>query len=346
MTDPKGSDARFSIDPDSKPYNHLDFKNDPEEFQFGVLADNAGGSRPGVVAAGLRMLNLLQPEFVVNLGDLVEGYMKPEDHTPATAETYRDWWKEWDGYLEGLQSPFFYVPGNHDLNNPASVQVWLERFGGTRQYSHFRYKDALFLLVSTEDPPKDSDTIFKTDPETAKMLDDAYQATKAAARAGASAAELLELARPVEEYFGKIHISDAQVEYFRKVLADNADVRWTFVFMHAPAWYSPAGHEVDPGNFAHIEEAMADRDYTVFAAHTHTYNYTERYGRDYITTAMTGALNVPRLGAIDHIVWVTMTKDGPKIANLLMNGILDKYGPVEGDHTIEFGMYRPQPERS
>jgi hypothetical protein len=37
-----------------------------------------------------------------------------------------------------------------------------------------------------------------------------------------------------------------------------------------------------------------------------------------------------------------MTRNGPKIANLLLNGILDKYGPVEGDHTVEFGMYHPQ----
>ena len=57
---------------------------------------------------------------------------------------------------------------------------------------------------------------------------------------------------------------------------------------------------------------------------------------------MTGAVNVPRLGAIDHVVWVTMTDDGPKIANLMLNGILDKHGPVDGDHTIEFGMYRPR----
>ena len=28
---------------------------------------------------------------------------------------------------------------------------------------------------------------------------------------------------------------------------------------------------------------------------------------------------------------VTMTSDGPKIANLMLNGILDKHGPVEGD---------------
>ena len=139
-------DARFSIDPESKPYNHLDFRNDPEEFQFAVLADNAGGARPGVVAAGLQKLDLLQPEFVVNLGDLIEGYMDEKDHTPATVETYRDWWAEWDRHLEALDAPFFYVPGNHDLNNPASVQVWTERFGGTRCF-HDAFHDGAFGAV-------------------------------------------------------------------------------------------------------------------------------------------------------------------------------------------------------
>ena len=281
------SGARFRIDSDSRPYSHLRFRDDPEEFRFGVLADNAGGSRPGVAAAGVRMLDLLQPDFVVNLGDLIEGYTDPETQMPATVETYHAWWNEWDGILEGLGAPFFYVPGNHDINNPASVQVRQERFGGTRQYSHFRYKDVLFLIVSTEDLPKDTDKLLKDDPETAKMLGDAYAAVKQAAAAGACAAELLELAHPIEEFFGIIQISDAQVDYFRTVLAANADVRWTFVLMHAPAWPSSNG-DVDPANFAHIEAALSDRDYTVFAAHTHTYDYTERYGRDYITTAMTG----------------------------------------------------------
>ena len=36
------STAGFTIDQHSKPYTHLDFKNDPDEFHFAVLADNAG----------------------------------------------------------------------------------------------------------------------------------------------------------------------------------------------------------------------------------------------------------------------------------------------------------------
>ena len=66
--------STFEIDQHSRPFTHLEFKNDPDEFQFAFLSDNAGGSRPGVLPAAVRMLNLLQPEFVVGLGDLIEGY--------------------------------------------------------------------------------------------------------------------------------------------------------------------------------------------------------------------------------------------------------------------------------
>ena len=333
-------DAAFSIDPECVPYTHLRFKNDPDEFQFAFLSDNAGGSRPGVLAAAVRMLNLLQPEFVVGLGDLVEGYTAP-DGSPATEQTYRDWWQEIDEQLADLEMPLFFLAGNHDVNTPPSVAVWRERYGGTREYYHFRSNNVLFLMLSTEDPAKDTDALLREDPAQAKVLDDAYHAIKEAAAAGAPGEQLLELAEPIEDYFGTTEISDEQVDYFRGVLEANEDVRWTFVMMHAPAWWGPTDAVRDPGNFIAIEEILADRDYTVIAAHTHTYNYTHRNGRDYLTTAMTGALNVPRLGAIDHVVWVTMTKDGPKIANLLLNGILDQHGPVEGDHTVEFGMYHP-----
>ena len=337
--------AGFQIDPHGKPYTHLNFKNDPDEFHFALLSDNAGGPRPGVVGYGLKMLNLLHPEFVVNLGDLVEGYTNPEGG-PAEEDEYLDWWAEFDEYVSVLEMPFFYLPGNHDINNPPSVKVWHDRLGGDRRYYHFRYKDTLFLIIDTEDPPKDTDALFESDPELAAEIGAAYEKILQAAAEGASGETLLELAGPIEEYFGVINISDEQVEYFNAVIDDNRDVRWTFVLMHAPAWWSPSGGERDPGNFANIEELLEDRQYTVFAAHVHTYDYAERYGRDYITTAMTGALNVPRPAAIDHIVWITMTKDGPKIANLLLNGMLDKYGPVDDDLTIKFGMYSPPEDAS
>jgi hypothetical protein len=296
--------------------------------------------RPGTNPVGYCGGNRLQPEFVVSLGDLVEGYTAPSG-APADEATYREWWREIDQYIGQLEMPLFFIADNHDLNNPASVTVWRERFGGDRQYYHFRYQDVLFLMLSTEDPPKDTDALLENDdPEHAKVLDDAYHAVKEAIAEGAGPDRVLALLEPIEEYLGTVNISEEQIDYFRGVLKANADVRWTFVMMHAPAWINPSGQELDPADLAEIEALLAERPYTVFAAHTHKYLYNERYGRDNFT-AMTGAHEHARHEAIDHIVWVTMTDDGPRISNLLLNGILDKHGPVEGDHTVEFGMYHP-----
>lgn len=291
--------------------------------------------------AAMGMVNLLQPEFVACLGDLFEGYTAPDGH-PADEDTYRNWWQEIDEFLEQLEMPFFFLPGNHDINNEASLNVWRERHGGNREYYHFINKNVLFMMVNTEDPPKDGETLMEDDPARFKIVDDAYHEVKGATEAGEPLENIVPLFRPIEEWVGEINISDAQVEYFKNVLEANPDVRWVFVLMHSPAWQTIEGKEKDPGPFGKIEALLSEKDYTVFAAHTHRYKYMERHGRDYITTAMTGALNVPTPGAIDHVVWVTMTKDGPKIANLLVNGIIDKKGPPQDDPLEHIGMYRPK----
>ena len=328
----------FRIDDETfKPYTHLRFKNDPDDFQFAIIADNAGGARPGVLAAAVELVNLLQPEFVVNVGDLIEGYSDDEGEV-------REWWKELDEYLERLDMPFFFVPGNHDINTPASVKVWRERFGDGRDYYHFVYKNVLFLMINTEDPPKQPADLEKLSPERYQLIVESYQVMQEIQEkehlTAEDAARLLEVAEPVEEWVGEIHISDDQVQYFKEILKANPDVRWTFCFLHSPPWQSASGVGRDPGNFPKIEALLADRPYTVFAAHTHTYDHVVRNGRDYITTACTGALNIPRPGAIDHVVWVTVTDEGPKIANLLLSGMLDKRGPF--DEMEGFGLFRPR----
>jgi hypothetical protein len=328
----------FRTDDSSKPYTHLNFKNDPDEFQFAIVTDNAGGARPGVFPKAVEMVNMLHPEFVVHVGDLIEGYSEDEAQIRA-------WWQEIDEYLEQLDMPFFFLPGNHDLNSDATVDVWRERFGDDRGYFHFVYKNVLFLMVNTEDPPKKISDLQRDNPELYQQIAANYpEMEKLKAKEHQTkedALKMLELSRPMEEWLADLNISDAQVEYFKDVLEKNQDVRWTFAFVHAPPFYSPMTDEKDPGNFLKIEALLADRPFTAYSAHTHTYHYDQRNGRDYITTATSGAMNVVRPGAMDHIVWVTMTKDGPKIANLLMNGIMDKKGPPADDDLEAIGLYRP-----
>jgi hypothetical protein len=57
------------------PWTSAGFQNDPDEFQFVIIGDRTGGANvEGTFALAVDQLNLLQPEFVINVGDLIEGY--------------------------------------------------------------------------------------------------------------------------------------------------------------------------------------------------------------------------------------------------------------------------------
>ena len=125
-----------------KPYTSLDLNNDPKNFQFAIVTDRTGGHRPGVFLDGVKKLNLLQPEFVMSVGDLIEGY------TTDTARLNREW-AEFNGFIDQLEMPFFYVPGNHDITNKVMEEKWLELYGKT--YYSFVYQDVLFMCLNSED---------------------------------------------------------------------------------------------------------------------------------------------------------------------------------------------------
>jgi hypothetical protein len=74
-----------------------------------------------------------------------------------------------------------------------------------------------------------------------------------------------------------------------------------------------------------VEEALADRPYTVFVGHVHRYQKFIRNGREYFQLATTGGSSKMRgvaWGEFDHVMWVTMKKTGPVLAVLRLDAIL------------------------
>lgn len=139
--------AEIQIDKGPRnPWTHLRWNNEPETFQFAIVSDRTGGHRARVFSKAVEQLNLIQPAFVVSVGDLIEGYSKDADLIDKQ-------WKEFQGYVTRLQMPFFYVPGNHDLANAAQVELYKARFG--RPYYHFIYRGVLFLALATDDEGED-----------------------------------------------------------------------------------------------------------------------------------------------------------------------------------------------
>ena len=296
------------------------FADKPANFQFVVVGDRTGRHRPGVFEQAMKQVDALQPEFVINVGDLVEGYS--ED----MAEVGRQW-DELKPAIDGLGMPFFYVPGNHDLSNDGMRKIWRERFGA--DYYHFVYKDVLFIVLNTEDPPqpeRSRTALFQQyGGEAMATVMRALQGDRAQAQAlFASDPKLAELAKKIVDS-DQVNFSADQVASVKKALAANPDARWTFLLMHRPGW------RYDSPQFKEIERLLQGRRYTMLAGHFHKYAYEQRDGHDYIqlgTTGGTHATSPDDPGSVDHVTWITMTDNGPSIANLRLDGMFDRKGPT------------------
>ena len=258
---------------------------DEGDFAFVVVTDRTGEHRDDVFEQRMPpKVNLVRPEFVMSVGDLIEGYT--EDRAQLSKE-----WNEIDVATKKLAMPFFYVPGNHDMSNAVMAEVWKERYGPS--YYHFVYQDVLFLALNSE--------LFQLvhDPKT-------------------------QLPGPWKQA--------EQLAYLEQTLRDNAGVRWTFVFLHQPLWDVPKlplpGQVTAPSinaDWLRVEQLLGDRPFTVFAGHYHRYTEHVRNNRQFITLATTGGgseLRGTEWGEFDQIARVSMTKDGPVIANLRLDGIL------------------------
>lgn len=149
-TTPEGLSVRVEA---KNPWTHLELNRRPNSFQFAIVSDRTGGHRPGVFPRAVDKINLLQPEFVISVGDLIEGYS--EDPGAWALE-----WSEFESKLQRFQMPFFFCPGNHDISNLPMSKEWHRKFG--RAYYDFRYQDCLFVVLNTEDEPqKDREYFFK-----------------------------------------------------------------------------------------------------------------------------------------------------------------------------------------
>jgi hypothetical protein len=322
----------FSYDdaalPEAKPWSSDSFNNNPDNFQFAIIGDRTGGhNAQGTFDIAADQLNLMQPEFVINVGDMIEGYS--DDPADLHAE-----WDEVDDMLGKLEMPFFRTPGNHDIANEIAQQVWRERHGAT--YYYFVYSDVLFVVLDSEDPPRAAPEGIRDKLELYNRLqvEDPPRAQAMLAEFMADEAVIAALGKPVD-------FADEQVSFVESALAQNPDVRWTFLFLHEPAWENPSE------TFRAIQRLLAGRDHTFFGGHLHYYDYDKIDGHEHITMGPAGAsFHHEGPGNVDHIMWVTMTDDGPQLANIALKGLFDRKG-LDPDL---FGAYdrkgAPDPEDS
>ena len=77
---------QYEIEQEQTPWSPRDFDTEPNKFTFAMITDLNGGEREGVFAQAVEQLNLFRPEFVVSVGDLIDGGTEDADQLK----------KEWD----------------------------------------------------------------------------------------------------------------------------------------------------------------------------------------------------------------------------------------------------------
>lgn len=283
---------------DVTPWNSELEANDYRDLTFVIHSDLTGGERPGIFEIAARQMALLRPEFVISVGDLIEG--------GGTRKELVAEWESFDERAALIGAPVFYVGGNHDLSSKLEREVWAGRYGP--YYYHFRFKDVLFLVLDTEDMTAERREII------ASQRSEAVEIYKSE---GPEAFAQTPYAQSAERTTGAI--GKAQGDYFVKAIVSNSDARHTFVITHKPAW------KAEETEFHRIEAALADMPYTVFNGHEHFYEHRERFGRDYIQLATTGGEQFPDKGlSEDHVTLISVRGSEVDIATLMLQGIRDR----------------------
>ncbi len=109
-------------------------------MRFAVIGDRTGGHVPGIYGAIVKEIERLKPDFVVSVGDMIEGYTEDEN-------VIREQYEEYKKLLEPLSMPIYLVPGNHDIWADSAVDLYRE-YIGEPDYS-FDVRGVHFIVLDT-----------------------------------------------------------------------------------------------------------------------------------------------------------------------------------------------------
>ena len=281
---------------DRTPWTHQNFQNDPDEFHFAIIPDRTGYAKNGrgAFTNALAKINLLRPEFVMCVGDLIQSSWVP-------APRIRQQQDELTNLLAKVKAPFYVTVGNHDITSTAptrpngneiSTAVWKEYFGDSTYYS-FVYKNVLFVVLNTMEghfgPPEKQVGITPAQYAWFKQTLDQHP-----------------VVRWTYIFMHAPSVWDTRpwIDFENKELLNR---RYT-VFAgdrHQCIHARRNGHDYyQLGVVDGVSEWNWTRNHYT---RTRTYDENQLLGPEY--------------GEMDHITWVTMTHAGPVVAHLQLSGI-------------------------
>ncbi len=264
-----------------------------DSFTFVVFGDRTGGPNEGIdiLAQAVADTNLIEPDLVMTVGDLINGYADDKVWMPQM--------KQYKEVMGELICPWFPVAGNHDVywrgpNKPErELEPLYEMHFGPLWYA-FEHKDCFFIVLYTDEPdPKTGERNFNK-PDSQRM-------------------------------------SDEQFNWLKSILDKAKDAQHVFLFMHHPRWLGIGSNGRgknygDDWTKVHQELVKAGNVSAVFAGHIHHMRYDPKDGIEYFSLATVGGAQSswsPAAGWLHQFNIVTVRKDQIAHAVVPVGGVMD-----------------------